>query len=664
MPFHQHPLPLWARVADVAVVALLALALFVAIDGGFVLWTAGVRISVRSEWRPFFWAAILAGVRHLFVPSQPLHERLIAGLTAVVRAQGPLPDDSPGGTATPADPHPGRRRRALTYTVQTAGVLFLYAALTALMTYPQVMRLSRAVAVNEGDALFSTWRLAWIAHQLPIDPLHLFDANIFHPERLTLAFSDSMIVPGLMAAPLLWLGVPQLFTYNLTFLSAFAFSGAGMFLLVRSLTRHTPAALLAGFIFAFLPFRFMHYAHLELQMAHWMPLCLWAVHLTIQHGRLRDGLLAGLFLALQCLSSWYYGIFLATFLAPVGAALLIGQSPARWRQSMRSLAAGGLLASVLVIPMAMPYFAARESVGERPRSEVEFYSATASNYLAAHPQNVFFGERTASWGGQERELFMGIAVPLLALIALWPPLSAARIAYALGLVIAFDVSLGFNGVTYPWLHAYVLPYRGLRVPARMAMIVGLSLSILAGYGAARISRAIRSRPISVAAFLFVATLVSLEYYSRPALDNVPAPPLPVYDILPTQTQTPVVLLELPLIQPDIALEPIYMYYSSFHWKKLVNGYSGFSPLSYGSLLEAAARLPDDDAIRELRGRQVTHVVVHGAFFPSGKYEALVSRLDGCGQFDRVASLRWYRHEVRLYRLLPSGQECSTDAHKP
>ena len=75
---------------------------------------------------------------------------------------------------------------------------------------------------------------------------HLFDANIFYPEKNTLAFSDAMLVPSLTVAPLLWLGVHQLLVYNLLLLSGFALSGAAMFLLVRSLTQHTGAALVAG----------------------------------------------------------------------------------------------------------------------------------------------------------------------------------------------------------------------------------------------------------------------------------------------------------------------------------------------------------------------------------------------------------------------------------
>ena len=50
-------------------------------------------------------------------------------------------------------------------------------------------------------------------------------------------------------------------------------------------------------------------------------------------------------------------------------------------------------------------------------------------------------------------------------------------------------------------------------------------------------------------------------------------------------------MELPLKSPDIYLEPVYMYFSTFHWHKLVNGYSGFSPPSYARLLGLVAEIP-------------------------------------------------------------------------
>jgi len=650
MPLRRGPLPLWAHVADAGALALVLVGIYVVIDGGFVLWPDSLRLSVKSEWRVFAWALALIAVRHLFIRDRPLHERLIGGIRNAVRAREPLPDDA--GLASMASP--GRESRS--YAGYTAGVIVLYAALTAVMTYPQVRHLSNGVSIDEGDALFSVWRLAWVAHQLPRDPLRLFDANIFHPELRTLAFSDAMIAPALMSAPLLWLGVHQLTVYNLTFLSGFALSGAAMFLLVRSLTGHTRAAVLSGFIFAFLPYRFMHYAHLELQIAYWMPLCLWALHRTVKHGKTRDGLLTGLFFALQCLSSWYYGIFLFTILVPIGGALLISQGGPSVSKPIRALAAGGLLAALLVVPMALPYLAARKSVGERPVDEIAFYSATAQNYMAAHPRNALFGRATAKWGGQERELFMGIIVPLIALIGLWPPLSAPRIAYALGLVVAFDVSLGYNGLLYPWFHAYLFPYRGLRVPARMAMLVGLVLAILAGYGAARLMRLASTRRTSLAIFLGLAGLIFLEYRTTLQLRGISTVPPPIYDVLPADRTN--VLLELPLIRPDISLEPTYMYYSTFRWYSLANGYSGFKPPSYDVLVDEMKRFPDAASIEEVRRRGVTHVVVHEAYFRPGEhadYTTLVSRLERCDDLEPVTTVRWHNRDSRLYRLRPAAQ---------
>ena len=633
----------WVYGLDVLTILLLIGAVFVLVEGGVVVQWAEVRISIRSAWRLFAWSAGVAALRHALCRRPAIHEVLWGGLRAAFRPRRLLADDLESlGRATVEASRPAWRRLR-----GAAGVLLLYAALTAIMTYPQVRQM-HGVSIDTGDPLFSTWRLSWFAHQLPRDPAHLFDANIFYPEPRTLAFSDAMLVPSLMAAPLVWLGVHQLTACNLLLLAGFALSGASMFLLVRSLTGHVGAALFAGFVFAFLPFRFMHYAHLELQMSLWMPLCLWAFHKCVAHGRLRDGLLTGLFLVLQTLSSWYYGIFFATFLIPVAGAVLVGTGWTRARRALVPLLAGALLAAALIAPFSVPYFKARQSLGERPVSEIQFYSATPANYLAAHPRNALLGSITAQWGGQERELFQGIAVPIIALAGLWPPLSAARIGYALGLVLAFEASLGLNGVVYPWLHDHVLPYRGLRVPARMAMIVGLTLAILGGYGVARMCTALRARRAAVLACIFLMLLVFSEYRSTLTLRNIWDEPPPVYAALPATH--PSVLLNLPLLVPDVAFEPAYMYFSTWRWDTLVNGYSGYSPRSYSRLLDVMHDFPTDAAVDELRRRRVEFILVHGAFMRVGQYQQLVARLDARQELRLVGTSRWEGRETRLYEM--------------
>src|SRR5205823_9605554 len=133
--------------------------------------------------------------------------------------------------------------------------------LTIVFTYPQVRLLGTHMAPHY-DTLFSVWRLAWIAHQLPRDPWHLFDANIFYPEPRTLGYSDALLLPALMGAPLIWLGVPAVAVHNLLVMFSFVACGVAMYALVRELTGSAPAAWFAALVFAFQPYRFGHYAQL------------------------------------------------------------------------------------------------------------------------------------------------------------------------------------------------------------------------------------------------------------------------------------------------------------------------------------------------------------------------------------------------------------------
>jgi len=637
--------PLWVRAADILVFALLCFALAIWMTDGFVLHPMGVRVPFRSEWRVLAWAAGVVVIRHLLYRRPAIHNRVISGIREAARAQQVWPlDDLVGQPAAP----PVAPSRSSVF-LRALAVIVLFWGLTFVMTYPQIRMLDNGVRLEIGDPLLSTWRLSWVAHQLPRDARHLFDGNIFYPERNTLAFSDTMIVPSLMAAPLIWMGVHQLLVYNLLLLSAFAFSGAAMFLLVHSLTQQVGAALVAGFVFAFLPYRFMHYGHLELQMAQWMPLCLWAFHRTVKDGRLRDGLLTGVCVAIQTLSSFYYGIFFAAYLIPVGTALVIGARRARLWPVVRALAAGAVLAAVLVAPFARPYFAARQSVGERPLAEVERYSATPRDYLVAHQSNTLFGPLSQERASRERELFEGIVVPALALAALWPPISAAQIGYCAGLALAFELSLGTNGMLYPWLWEHVALIRGLRVPARMAIVVGLSLAILVGYAVARISRAPISRGARVAIVAVIALAIAAEYHSTLVLDEIWREPPSGYGALATQPDA--VLLELPLTSPTMAQSSVYMYFSTFHWHRLVNGYSGFSPRWYPERLTSMEAFPDDPTIEDLRHRGVDYVIVHGAFYAPEEYRRLARRLEERRDIHLEAVTQWEQEETRLYRLV-------------
>ena len=533
-----------------------------------------------------------------------------------------------------------------------AASLVLFSLLTAIMTYPQILHMPDGVH-DDGDPLLNAWALAWVAHQLPRAPAHLFDANTFYPERNTLAYSETMIVPALIVAPLHWLGVGPILVHNLIFLSGFALSGVGLALLVRRLTGNMGAAILAGIVFAFPPYRIDHYPHVQLQQTQFIPLALWAFHRLLDFGRLRDGALLGLFVAGQMLSGMYYGIFLIPYMAVVcGTMLIVTRTLSRKR--IVALLIAGAIAVVAMIPVARAHLGARAVVGERNRTAVADGSATWRNYLAPSEMNALYGKVFARFMQPERRLFPGFVAVALAIVGVWPPLNAARLAYGLGLLLAFDVSLGFNGLLYPALYDYFLPFRALRVPARMGLIVGFSLAVLAGYGAARLAASLRSAWARRSVLGALGVLMLAEYASRPIelWKGTVAPPEAYADIMRNRGDSPTaVLFEFPT---GISEDATYEYYSTFHWQWLVNGYSGFFPPSYLRLVKALETFPDEPSIDAIKSHGAQYLVIHGEYLFGDRYKTLIPQLDRRPDLTLVSRHPWAtsgKHaEISVYRV--------------
>src|SRR2546422_10874625 len=74
-------------------------------------------------------------------------------------------------------------------------------------------------------------------------------------------------------------------------------------------------------------------------------------------------------------------------------------------------------------------------------------------------------------------------------------------------------------------------------------------------------------------------------------------------------------------------DPEYLYYSTFHWEYLVNGYSGFFPPSYLKVVRAVANFPDSASFYAIKSHGARYIVVHGEWLYGGRHEELVALLD-------------------------------------
>jgi hypothetical protein len=514
--------------------------------------------------------------------------------------------------------------------LKTSAIVLAFAGLTVAMTWPLLSPTARVVPDSD-DAYFSVWRLAWVAHQLPRDPWHLFDANIFYPSSAALAYSDAMLLVSAAGAPAIWSGVSPAIVHNVLLGAAFVSSMWAAFLLVRDLTGSARAAWLAAIFFGLAPYRFAHIGHLELQWVMWMPLSLRLLHRLLAAPSAGRALALGGAVACQALTSIYYGAYLTLYVVVAAVILFALNASVRRRVTiMMPLAVLPLLVVVLIY--GPPYSHSRQQHGARSVSEITEYSATPSDFLRVPPNNRLRGHSERGPAPDERSLYPGTAAVMLAAAAFVPPVTTTAWMY-LGLTaVSVDGALGMNGLLYPLLHRVAPPLTSLRSPARFGALVLLSIAVLAGVGAARL---IRVRPRAAGSFVALMTAFCLlEYLSAPigVRANLRAP-TDAHRFLSHQPPgTVVVEMPVPRANALWMYETTYLIRSIHHWQPLVNGYSGFAPQEYRQTLESLQDFPDERSIARLHELSVRFVLLNQVLYADKEFSDLMARITASPAF--------------------------------
>jgi hypothetical protein len=165
--------------------------------------------------------------------------------------------------------------------------------------------------------------------------------------------------------------------------------------------------------------------------------------------------------------------------------------------------------------------------------------------------------------------------------------------------------------------------KGFRAPARFAILACCALAVLAGLGFDYLAARFSASPIGRRLLVGMLVAIGIECGSAPMrLAEVPTQVPDVYKYLRTIDQS--VLIELPMVDWD--LSTTYMYWSTTHWHRLVNGYSGFSPPDYLDTVTRMQSFPDDRAFERLREMKVHYILVHESFYKPKERSALLLKL--------------------------------------
>ena len=262
-------------------------------------------------------------------------------------------------------------------------------------------------------------------------------------------------------------------------------------------------------------------------------------------------------------------------------------------------------------------------------NDIAKYSATPMNYFATTSSSWVWGWTADRWGGSELRLFPGALALLLALIAFTRRPVRPVILYVFTAAVAVDLSFGLNSAFYRLLFEHVGALQGFRSLSRFAVIASCALAMLAAFGTESLLARAKSRGRSSAWVVPVLLALMLVDYSNRAMGLTPGDPVEPPDAYKViRGAAPGAVLELPL--PDLdhlpGWEPFYQAWSLWHWKPLVNGYSGYYPRDYLLTVLRMDVFPQDGTLDRLRAHDVRYIVVHRAFYDQERYARLMLRM--------------------------------------
>jgi hypothetical protein len=256
-----------------------------------------------------------------------------------------------------------------------------YLLLTLVLTYPLSLAPHRTVLAHYPDDELLMWVLAWDAHAFLHQPLSIFDANIFYPQRRTLAYSENVIGSAFFAAPVLWITGNPALALNIVALLACVLCGLGGYVLGYRVGLSPPAALVCGVIYAFSPPRFFRTPQIHVGAVQWIPFSLASLHAYFDGHRKRDLRLAVAFFTLQTLTSGHGAVFLAVAIVIFLAYRLVLGDPLAPVRRARDLGVPGLLLLAPAALLYLPYRVVQEEIGLR--RGLGTWRTTLESYLAS-----------------------------------------------------------------------------------------------------------------------------------------------------------------------------------------------------------------------------------------------------------------------------------------
>lgn len=521
-------------------------------------------------------------------------------------------------------------------------VLIVYASLAALFcsNYFTWANLE-SHAMQNGDPALNAWALQWVSRSITTDPLNLFNGNAFYPSKNSIALSEHMFSLALINTLFRPFSESPWFGYNLLIFLAYLLSSLGAYNLLSYISGSKITGFWAGIFWGFLYFRVHHIGHLQILSFQWIPYTVYFLLRYTRRGDNKSALGLVCFFALQALVSWYLAVintFISIFVLVCAVDKRFFVKP-RWIKHILVLLAIG----IVLTPFFIPYMnmVKTSTLSDRMKHTLNSGDNVHLIDYLHPPQGTLIGQKIPKntyWIWQENTLYIGYIPLLLSLFfvifhlpwsrkIMFPEtgLTSSRVLF-MGLIFCiggYALARGFTSTEWSirlplYYFANVVPFvAGIRATQRFSLMIYFGIMLLSSLGVYTLLTKVKSKNLLYALVALFSSLYVIEVYPY----SIPIKPNNAfsyskldYEILEIQSKLrrPLVIFYLPIFyfqQTYPADEATYMVGSTLHWAKIVNGFSGEHPNSFGENMRILNTFPSPFSMKLLKELNVDYVAL-------------------------------------------------------
>ena len=451
---------------------------------------------------------------------------------------------------------PGGPSRRLLAMLPGLGSLLLCLALAAMVFADNWgSPTSTSIGRGVGDGALLTWFLQWTPHALQHGLNPLFTAHMNVPDGVNVMWNTSLLLPGLLLAPVTLTFGPVL-TFNLLFALGPGLSAWCAAMVFRRYVRSRLAALLGGLVYGFSPYMLAQSrGHLHLTLVFLVPLLLAVLDEILVRQRWRPPV-AGAALGLLAAAQLFTGEEVLVFTAILGLAMVVVLAmlfPRRVRgrlgHALLALAVAALVFTALAAwPLWFQLTGPQHVSGDLHPSEepaTDLYGLVVPNRVQAVAPDAAL-RVSARFPGNVAETNGYLGIPLVLILAVtavrwWrtPVVRVATVLFLVSLVLAMGTRLVVGGhrtdLPLPWAAIESLPLLGSALPNRFMLLADLFAGLLLALFVDR-ARAWSTAPRLGALVLTGAAFLALlprgplggvpvevpEFFTGPQVERVPA----------------------------------------------------------------------------------------------------------------------------------------------